>query len=114
MFTGHWDTSIIGLTPTQGAARIVRWVRSLAYRHSSNMPGGWGRVWQSALWAAQTGHAAWLMWDHLSDGDKQLVVNMVVDEADNPYQQFPAFWMTAVSVEARPGNSGAERTPGGR
>jgi hypothetical protein len=49
----------------------------------------WRDQWQSALWAASTGQAAWLLWDELTPREKWLAARMVCDEADRFVTQTP-------------------------
>ena len=42
----------------------------------------WKNQWQSALWAASAGQAAWLLWDDLDARERWLAARMICDEAD--------------------------------
>jgi hypothetical protein len=78
---GLHDESVTGVSRETAEARALLLIRSLAFRHLSNSPDGWGRGWQTSLWAAYAATAAWLLWERLTDLDRQLVVRMVEEEA---------------------------------
>lgn len=42
----------------------------------------WRSQWQSALWANETGKAAWLLWDKLTVQEQWLAARMIQDEAN--------------------------------
>lgn len=93
---GLYDPAVIGVPAATAEARALQLIRSVAYRHKANQPGGWGDHWQSAMWAAWTAHAAWLLWDRLPEADRTCVERMLVYEADRfidysvPYYRDPA------------------------
>jgi hypothetical protein len=94
--TGAYDPGRTGVSTDQARAVAVRLLTSLAYRHRANQFGdGWGDQWQSALWAADTAVASWLLWDELTPDDRLFVERMVTHEADRfldytvPYYQLP-------------------------
>lgn len=69
-------------------------IASMAWHHKANSgEKGWGDQWQSALWAAQGAEAAWFLWDKLSEQTRNLVLKMLIHEADRfigyqvPYYQ---------------------------
>lgn len=70
----------VGTQKIKDMARIL--AVSLAKNHISNNPDGWGLTWQSALWAENTGLAAWIVWNDLSAEDKCRIVNMIITESD--------------------------------
>lgn len=75
--------AVAQVSEQQATDVTVKLIRSVAYRHKSNMgEGGWGDQWQSALWAARLASAAWVMWDDLSASDREQVCRMMVHEAD--------------------------------
>lgn len=62
-------------------------VRYLSVTHRANFlaTGGgapWGDHWQSALWAAQAGDAAWHVWNILDDETRVMAARMIEHEAD--------------------------------
>lgn len=72
-----------GVSQEEAIEKTVKLIRSLAYRHKANSgKEGWGDLWQSALWAAQTGTAGWIVWEHLTPDEQELVCRMIVHEAD--------------------------------
>lgn len=67
-------------------------VRSLAKDHKANGGLGdkaWGGQWQSAMWAAQTAQTAWIIWEQLTDQDRQWVLTMLSYEADRFLKKAP-------------------------
>jgi hypothetical protein len=84
----------------------ARWhIRSLACQHGAVSPGGWGNDWQSALWAATTGQAGWLLWPDLSDYERSLVAAMVVSEAEYASARGPRYFRNRLGQELTPGDS---------
>ena len=79
---GIYNESFTGASKSQALKECKRLLSSVAYYHLANTTGGWGNVWQSALWATYAGTAGWLIWDSLSTTDKEYVRKMVVYEAD--------------------------------
>lgn len=78
-----YDAGVTGVSGEEAGKMVVRMVGSLAYRHKVNQKnGGWGDQWQSALWAAQTATAGWILWECLSAEDQELLCRMMVHEAD--------------------------------
>ena len=78
-----YDPAVTGVSEKQASDRLVRLIRSVAYRHKANSgEDGWGDQWQSALWASQVAQAAWLIWNRLPASDQELVCRMMVHEAD--------------------------------
>ena len=78
---GIYDPGVVTVPRTTAEARALKLVRSLAYRHRTNSSDGWGRTWQSPLWALYAGTAGWLLWDRLGASDRELVRRMIEDEA---------------------------------
>jgi hypothetical protein len=105
---GAYDAGITGVSDAAAQAIALKLVRSLAFRHLSNSSGGWGNVWQSALWTALTGTAGWLLWDDLPDTDREYVRRMVEYEADRFIgSRVPYFRNDAGAVQSS-GDSKAE------
>lgn len=78
-----YDGKITGVSKGEAMDVLCRLIRSVAYRHKANSDEkGWGDQWQSALWASQVAEAAWMIWDKLSDDDRELVCRMMTHEAD--------------------------------
>lgn len=91
IFTGQYDAVETGVSEASALATAERLIISLAKDHKAN-GGNWGYRWQSALWAALAGHAAWLVWGDLSETDQQYVSNMVGREADYLLRLPIEFW----------------------
>ena len=76
--SGPYDERLAGGLPRRdlvgGGVRLIRWLGGTYPR--------WKGQWQSALWAAVAGQAAWLLWDHLDRPTRRLVRRMVVGEAE--------------------------------
>lgn len=75
------DPSAMGASEEEITRCITKLVKGVAGNHKSN-GGNWGNHWQSTLWAAQMGRAAWLVWDELDDETQEWVARTVVHEAD--------------------------------
>ena len=94
--TGAYDEQVTGFPPAQARDVAVRIVSSIAYHHVANEPGGWGRGWQTPLWAFNAAFAGWLLWDDLPAPDRERLARMVRTEADAflfytvPYYQDPS------------------------
>lgn len=74
---------VTGVSRKEAFCFAERLIASMACRHKANCGDkGWGDQWQSALWAAQGAEAAWFLWDKLSPDTRQMVLNMLVHEAD--------------------------------
>ncbi|MBD8490008.1 hypothetical protein IFO69_14720 [Echinicola sp. CAU 1574] len=80
--TGLYDSSITGVTTAEAEAKTIQMIRSLGHSHIANSKEGWGRKWQSALWAGYTGFAAWMMWDKLDEQTRFETMAMIYDECD--------------------------------
>lgn len=105
--TSPWDES--NNISREMALSYVKWqVRSIACQHSSITRYGWGNLWQSALWAAVTGQAAWMIWDDLTPQEKGYVASMVASEADFVSARGPRYWKNRAGEELTPGNSRAD------
>lgn len=93
--TGAYDEDVVGAPLEEAREVAVDIVTSIAYRHESNLPGGWGTAWQSALWAFNAAFGGWLLWDDLPAVDQERLARMVEAEADAflhydvPYYQRP-------------------------
>ncbi|WP_052446581.1 family 16 glycoside hydrolase [Candidatus Soleaferrea massiliensis] len=77
-----YDPEYTGVSAEKAEEITLRLIGSLAYRHKSNSSGGWGDAWQSAFWASQVAQAGWMMWDKLSEQDREYVKNMTVYESN--------------------------------
>lgn len=89
----------------------VRLAGSVAGRHRAVDAGGWGDAWQSALWAALAGTAAWLLWDELDRLGREHVVAMVESEADRFLGWQVEYWKDRAGRFLRPcGDSAGEES----
>lgn len=78
-----YDSDVTHVTEEKALEMLLQLIRSAAYRHKVNSgKEGWGDQWQSALWASQIAEAGWIVWEHLSESDQELVCRMMVHEAD--------------------------------
>lgn len=81
--THVYDQKVTHVSEEKALEILLQLIRSSAYRHKVNSgKEGWGDQWQSALWASQVAEAAWIVWEHLSEPDQELVCRMLVHEAD--------------------------------
>ncbi|MEK0097507.1 hypothetical protein ACFC4G_36945 [Streptomyces sp. NPDC056002] len=106
--TGAYDSRQTGVTESRARAVAVRLLTSVAGHHRVNEAGGWGNVWQSALWAAMNGFAGWLLWDSLPDAARERLRLMVEAEADRFVGYQVPYWKDRDGVEQTPGDSKAE------
>ncbi|WP_186758527.1 hypothetical protein [Echinicola salinicaeni] len=79
---GLYDPSVTGVPVEEAETKTIQMIRSLAHSHKANSIDGWGRKWQSALWAGYSSFAAWMMWDKLDDQDRLEVLAMIYDECE--------------------------------
>ena len=77
--TGLVDEKAVGCPREEAIARAVRLVKGAAGTHNKKW---WGYPWQSALWASQLGHAAWLLWEELDSETREMVAELVEAEAN--------------------------------
>ncbi|NQT53464.1 hypothetical protein HQ576_15505 [bacterium] len=87
LLLGDYDAKVAGVPRDQLEGDLVGLLRYIAITHKANLlPTGdgrpWGDAWQSALWAAWAGRAAWLAWDRLDDRTRLLFARLIVHEAD--------------------------------
>jgi len=75
--TGLYNEAATGVPVNEAESKTVQMIRSLAHAHRANSEGGWGKHWQSALWAGYATSAAWMMWDKLDLQTKREVLAMV-------------------------------------
>ena len=105
--TSRWRTTN-GLSRAQLIA-LARWhIRSTSCQHLANSPGGWGNSFQSALWAASIGQAAWMLWPDLSAAERSYVSAMVRSEADAVVARGPLYFRDRDGKELTPGDSRAD------
>ena len=87
--TGVFDEKAVGCTREEALARTARLVKATAKTHRQQW---WGYPWQSALWAAQLGHAAWLLWDELDPETQGRVARLVEAEANRFVEYQVPYW----------------------
>jgi hypothetical protein len=90
--TGVYNGEKTGLPAGKAKEIALKLTKSGAFNHKANKVGGWGDHWQSALWAAYSATAGWLLWDDLSVKDRIYVQKMVEYEA-NRFNNFDALYM---------------------
>jgi hypothetical protein len=106
--TGAYDPKATGVPTATARAVTIQLATSLAMNHVATSRNGWGRVWQSRLWVAQAGTAAWFVWGGLSTAAKTAVLGMVASEAhDVAITPVPYYHSVAGAVNF-PGDSKAE------
>ncbi|MCR8667997.1 hypothetical protein NO995_09915 [Aestuariibaculum sp. M13] len=109
---GLYNSEITGISEGEAQAKTVQLIKSLAHTHQSNFEEGWGRKWQSALWAGYTGFAAWMMWDKLDEQTQLEVLNMIYNECDwvmnNKDSKSIKTYRDLTGVIISPGDTGAE------
>lgn len=111
---GRYDPAITGVAEATATAQAVRLATSIAATHLSN-GGVWGGQensppstmagWQQAYWAYAAGSAAWLLWAHLSAGQRTQVTAMVVWEANRMIPLVPPYWKDTGGTEVTPGDT---------
>lgn len=83
-----------GISPEICRDKAIGILRCILSCHGAgNMACGdgkkWHNQWQSALWAASSGMAAWLLWDDLDPELQWLAARMICDEADRFMDKTP-------------------------
>ncbi|NIG53915.1 hypothetical protein [Chitinophaga sp. Cy-1792] len=78
--TGLYQPAYTGISVKEATDKTLQLIRSLAHAHLANTPNGWGKAWQSPLWAAYTAFAAWSMWDNLDAYTRSEVLAMINTE----------------------------------
>ncbi len=83
--SGIYDEAEAGATITEIESLLPLVLRSVAKDHLIHGGIGqdtWGDSWQSAMWAGQLAHAAWIFWDQLNTEDQKLVTDVLIHEAN--------------------------------
>ncbi|MFV0541138.1 MAG: hypothetical protein ACK5MZ_07865 [Aestuariibaculum sp.] len=80
--TGLYNETITGVPTLEAKTKTIQMIRSLVNAHLATTKNGWGRQWQSALWASYTAAAGWIMWDKLDKTTKKELLAMVYNECD--------------------------------
>ncbi|AGA80279.1 hypothetical protein [Echinicola vietnamensis] len=79
---GLYDPASVGVSEHEAAEKTILLIKSLAHAHLANTENGWGREWQSALWAGYSAFAGWMMWDKLDDQTQMEVLKMIRVECE--------------------------------
>ncbi|HET8969510.1 MAG TPA: hypothetical protein VFN19_00505, partial [Candidatus Nanopelagicales bacterium] len=107
--TGAYGAQSQGASAATARAYSDWLVRSIACQYRSVSPGGWGRTWQSSLWAGVAGVAAWYSWDRLTAEQRGYVALMVTGEADAVAERRIEYWKDRNGdYTGDPGNTKAE------
>lgn len=108
--TGAYDPGRAGRSLDVAHDRAVFLVAILARGHVAVRDDGegWGRGWQTALWAAYAGLAAWLLWEDLQPVTRNAVATMVADEADAFIDYEVPYLRDASGAVLTPGDTKAE------
>lgn len=106
--TGAYDPRITGVPTSIALAVTVQLASSLALTHVATSRDGWGRVWQSRLWVAEAGTAAWFVWGYLSTAAKTAVVDMVAAESHDVAVTPVPYYHSADGAVNFPGDTKAE------
>ncbi|GIF78006.1 hypothetical protein [Asanoa siamensis] len=106
--TGAYNASHAGVSAAEARQRAVRLAVSLAARHQVNAVSGWGSHWQSALWTARAGFAAWLLWEDLPAADRENVARMVAAEANRFIGYSVPYYRDRSGAIVSPGDTKAE------
>lgn len=99
-----------GYTTHVVAERVNTLLNRTASQHLINRAGGWGGIFQTPLWAALLGRAAWYMWSwpELTAQTKDYVAKIVEYEANFAAQQPLHYYRNPAGTILTPGDSGAE------
>jgi hypothetical protein len=92
--------------------RILMLIKGVVEGYKANQSdgNGWGKGWQTALWASLVGQGAWMLWDDLDPETRKMVQTMVIEEADrfiaSDYKV--PFWTSPEGIVNTPGDTKAE------
>jgi hypothetical protein len=87
--TGLYDQKALGVPRAEARARAVRLIQGVAREHRGK---GWDYPWQSALWTADLGQGAWMLWDDLDSTTRALVAGVVEWEAGRFTNYVVPYW----------------------
>lgn len=105
--TKAYDEAAIGVPRAEAVRITTRLIRSLAAGHVAN-GGHWGDGWQTALWTANTGLAAWLVWNDLDTATRLMVHAIVIHEANRFISYAVPYHRDKIGRELTPGDTKAE------
>ena len=102
----------LGTSREEAFKRISMLIKGLAITYKANRSNGkgWGKDWQSAFWANMLGEGAWMLWDKLDPETREMVQNVIVNEADRfiaPGYKVP-YWTAPDGHVNTPGDTKAE------
>lgn len=107
--SGAYAPGRVGVPTERAWDRTTRLVSALVGSHRAvRGKAGWGDGWQTALWAAYAGLAAWLVWNALDGGARDGVGAMVAAEADRLLDVDVPYFRDASGEVRSPGDSKAE------
>lgn len=89
-------------------SRTIALVDRVAGSHISNSAGGWGEDWQTPMWAAICGRAAWFNWGAMPSATRAAVAKMVAAEADYAARHQLHYLRDAAGNVLTAGDTGAE------
>ena len=90
--TGIYDENAVGLPLQDARQRTVELIKVTAAAHRKKP--SWNYEWQASFWAALLGEAGWMLWEDLDAETRELVVEMVLFQANrisNPGNIVP-YW----------------------
>ena len=84
---GDFDEAVVGAPREQIEREAIALLRRVSSTHvtgpyTCSDGKHWGNQWQSALWAADAGTGAWLLWERLDDDLREAVGKVIEHEAD--------------------------------
>ena len=106
--TGAYDPDVVGATQDAAVNVVATILAAVACSHRANAVGGWGGTWQSMMWTAYAGRAAWQLWADLPASTQRCVQAMVVSEADFVSTIAPRYMVAPSGAVLSAGNTGAE------
>lgn len=108
--TGAYEPLSTGHTSQVAAERVNTLLNRAASQHLANQAGGWGESWQSSMWTALLGRAAWYIWGwpELTAQTRQYVAKVVEHEANDAARLKLHYLRDATGLVLTAGDSGAE------
>jgi len=91
--TGLFDEKVAGCARAEAISRNIQLLAATAKTYpGASGKGCWDYPWQSALWAAQLGHGAWLLWDDLDAETRRLTAGVVEADANRFLSYAVPYW----------------------
>lgn len=72
-----YDETIVGIKEFMARDRYIKLLRSAAFKHISNVDGGWGGSREFTALAYELIFASWLVWDKLNERDRRYLLNVI-------------------------------------